>query len=104
MSVLEGCLSNNNKLISLRFMVTTKLIAPSMASLKSAVNCSTPVFYFYYCFLNRLCQKYVDIFMVALPVSESKKWSMLGVCLSSCGCMQEVGRAQEKRLSGTRQN
>ena len=30
-----------------------------------------------------------------------KKWSMLGVHLSSYGCTREVGRAREKRLSGT---
>ena len=31
-----------------------------------------------------------------------KKWSMVGVRLSSYGCTQEVGRAREKRLTGTR--
>ena len=33
-----------------------------------------------------------------------KKWSMLNVRLSSCGCAREVGRAREERLSGTRRS
>ena len=33
-----------------------------------------------------------------------KKWSMLGVRLLSYGCTREVGRAREKRLSGTRRS
>ena len=33
-----------------------------------------------------------------------KKWSMLDVRLSSYGCTREVGRAREKRLSGTRRS
>ena len=33
-----------------------------------------------------------------------KKWSTLGVRLSSYGCAREVGRTREKRLSGTRRS
>ena len=33
-----------------------------------------------------------------------KKWFMLGMRLRSYGCTREIGRAREKRLSGTRRS
>ena len=46
----------------------------------------------------------IEIIALILCHVVFKKWSMLGVRLSSYGCTREVGRAREKRLSGTRRS
>ena len=46
-------------------------------------------------------EKTSDVNVVLIQI---KKWFVLCVRLSNYGCTQEVGRAQEKRFSGTRRS
>ena len=101
-------------------VMTARFISNELKVVCSYVNCSsvdTSVRTGLY-FLRRISSDSPALVSAAVPVDQQrsnvhpslkqaglfKKWSMLGVHLSSNGCTREVGRAREKRLRGTRQS